>query len=156
MLLRFTGPPVLMTARMHSTPQRPFTSYTRINRRITRVLFFPPDVSANLVVTNDVAWLAQALHADDLMHPVIATACSNLAGLLMNQGNYDTAQELYMHALKIREDVYGVSHSAVATSLTNLANLYLAMGKLDQAEELYIKAMDIDEEVRFGPLDEEG
>eukprot|EP00959_Pyramimonas_sp_CCMP1952_P182530 3817092-Pyramimonas_sp.AAC.1 len=39
MSLRFTGSPVRITARMHSTPRRPSTYYTIILRTIRSVLY---------------------------------------------------------------------------------------------------------------------
>lgn len=58
-------------------------------------------------------------------HPAVAEACSNLAILYNQRGDYKQAQPLYERALSIYEANFGPDHSDVAHTLTDLAVLHL-------------------------------
>ena len=55
----------------------------------------------------------------------MAEACSNLAILYNQKGEYDKALPLYERALKIYEKHFGKDHPEVAHTLTDLAVLHL-------------------------------
>ncbi len=72
---------------------------------------------------------------------------NNLAGLYRSQGDYQKAEEFYLKALKIREEVLGTNHPDTATTYNNLALLYRSQGDYQKAEEFYLKALKITEEI---------
>lgn len=58
-------------------------------------------------------------------------------------GQYETAESLYLQAMKINHSVLGETHPHYATSLNNLASLYQSQGSYEAAETLYLQAMEI-------------
>ncbi|MCK5521695.1 MAG: tetratricopeptide repeat protein, partial [Thiomargarita sp.] len=80
-------------------------------------------------------------------HPDTATSLNNLALLLSNKGDYDSAEPLYRRALAIREKVLGAEHPDTAQSLNNLALLLSKKGNYDGAEPLYRRALAIHKQV---------
>ena len=83
-------------------------------------------------------------------HPSTAMSLNNLAGLLMDQGDFAGARPLYERALAIREKVLGPEHPATAASLNNLACLLHDQGDLAGARPLYERALAIHEKA-LGP-----
>jgi tetratricopeptide (TPR) repeat protein len=60
-------------------------------------------------------------------------------------GEYDEAELLYLHSLRIRENELEKNHPDVASSLNNLALLYDAQNKFAQAEPLHFRSLAIRE-----------
>ncbi|MDZ8029460.1 MAG: tetratricopeptide repeat protein [Nostoc sp. DedQUE11] len=56
-------------------------------------------------------------------HPDVATSLNNLAYLYDSQARYDQAEPLFLQALKIRQQVFGVNHPNTVTVRENLENL---------------------------------
>ena len=63
--------------------------------------------------------------------------------LVMEEGNYSEAEQLFKRSLAIREKSLGPDHPDVAESLSNLAEVYRAQGKYGVAESLYELSLPI-------------
>ena len=75
----------------------------------------------------------------------------NKAGFYQfERAQYADAEQMYRHALIIKEKTLGLDHPDVAVSLNNLAELYRAQGKFSEADPLYRRALAIQEKV-LGP-----
>ncbi|PNW77316.1 hypothetical protein CHLRE_10g431150v5 [Chlamydomonas reinhardtii] len=83
-------------------------------------------------------------------HPDVAEACSNLAILYNQKGEYDKALPLYERALKIYEKHFGKDHPEVAHTLTDLAVLHLEQGREEVGRPLLERALLIQEKA-LGP-----
>ena len=83
-------------------------------------------------------------------HPDVAEACSNLAILYNQKGDYSAAQPLYERALRIWEKTLGPDHTDVAHTLTDLAVLHLEQGRDDVGRPLLQRALVIQEKA-LGP-----
>jgi tetratricopeptide (TPR) repeat protein len=66
-----------------------------------------------------------------------------IAGLYVEQGNYEHAKFLYEQVLKIQTKQLGEFHSSIASSLNNLAFLNNLKGHYSEAECLYKKSLEI-------------
>jgi tetratricopeptide (TPR) repeat protein len=81
-------------------------------------------------------------------HPMSLNSLSNLAHMLMDQGNdLAAARLLFERALAITERVLGPEHPRMATSLNDLALLLHHQGDLAAARPLYERALTINEQV---------
>jgi tetratricopeptide (TPR) repeat protein len=69
---------------------------------------------------------------------------------LYGQGRYDTAEPLFLRALRIREKTLGPQHLDVATNLNALGRLCKDKGEYVRAEPLFERALRIREKV-LGP-----
>jgi tetratricopeptide (TPR) repeat protein len=67
------------------------------------------------------------------VHPDVAQALNNLAGLYDTKGDYAKAEPLYQRALQIWEKALGPEHPTVALALDNLADLYTAKSDIPKA-----------------------
>src|SRR5690242_21521574 len=67
--------------------------------------------------SSDLIW-EQALGPE---HPEVAFPLHNLANLYLEQGKYEQAEPLFLHALQIREQTLGPEHPKVADPLDGLA-----------------------------------
>jgi tetratricopeptide (TPR) repeat protein len=83
-------------------------------------------------------------------HPSTANGLNNLAVLLKDQGEFDTAKLLYERALKISEKVLGPEHPDTALRLHNLARLLEKQGDLVEAQQLLSRSLAISEKT-LGP-----
>ena len=84
-------------------------------------------------------------------HEGIAAATRhNLAGVLVEEGDYEAARPLEEYALAIAVRVYGAKHRYTAASLNNLARLCLRQGDYEQAASLLAEALSI-LEANLGP-----
>ena len=72
-----------------------------------------------------------------------AGSLGDLARVLRDRGNVDSAEVLYRRGLALREDAWGRDHLWVANSLETLAELMLETGRLDATEELLDRSMEI-------------
>jgi tetratricopeptide (TPR) repeat protein len=80
---------------------------------------------------------------------IVATRLSNLAALLTDQGDLDTARSLYERALTINEARLGTNHPLTAASLNNLAGVLRGQRDLSRARALHERALAI-REARLG------
>ncbi len=78
-------------------------------------------------------------------HLDVASCLNNLGLLYKFQGKYETAEELYLRSLSIREKQLGENHPDVALSLNNLGTLYDDQGKYDKSESFLLKSLSIRE-----------
>jgi tetratricopeptide (TPR) repeat protein len=78
-------------------------------------------------------------------HPDTAHSLTNLASVLVDQGDLDGAIPLYERALSIRETRVGADHPDTAHTLHNLANALATQGDLDGARTLQERALAIRE-----------
>ena len=76
-------------------------------------------------------------------HHFTATILNNLAGVLVDQGNFAAAHTHYKCALVITEKLYGPHHSETASRLHNIANLLLREKKFEEARPLCERALKI-------------
>jgi tetratricopeptide (TPR) repeat protein len=68
---------------------------------------------------------------------VSTTASLGLLGtVLIDQGKYEQAEEIYGQALRLRETVLGKEHLSILTSMNNLATVLSDHGKYE-AEEMH-------------------
>jgi len=75
--------------------------------------------------------------------PQIVTPLNNLAALYMQQGRYSDAEQLYLQALSIRNNMSASEDSGTVIILSNLGALYLKEGKYPEAESLCKRALDL-------------
>ena len=87
------------------------------------------------------AAFAEQAESEDLEH-VLRKA----ADYLSLCAQYQQAESLYRHALRIQERLCGPVHEAVATSLERLAQLFKGRGKFEQAEFFCQRALQIREQ----------
>ncbi len=89
-------------------------------------------------------------------HPVYVQSCNSLAGLYENicssaktdkekVDNYSKAEQLYIEAKTIRENILGTENLDYATSCSGLAMLYNVMESYQEAEPLLIETKKIRE-----------
>jgi tetratricopeptide (TPR) repeat protein len=77
-----------------------------------------------------------------------ATRLLNQTGYYLEErAQYSAAEQLYQHALSIRERTLKSDHPDLAKILNNLASLYHSQGKYEQAEPLLQRALLIREQV---------
>ncbi len=77
---------------------------------------------------------------------------SNLATILMTEGELEAAERLYVEALERRKQQHGPEDPDVAVGLRSLGNLYYVQGDLERAEPLLRESLEIRLK-RFGPDD---
>lgn len=73
----------------------------------------------------------------------IADVSNNLASLAKRIGEYSFAEEHYLKALNIYNDVLGDRDLKGADVINNLGSLYLEIGQIQLAEEMYKQSLDI-------------
>ncbi|KAK6438970.1 hypothetical protein LTR95_004834 [Oleoguttula sp. CCFEE 5521] len=66
---------------------------------------------------------------------------SNLGNLYKNQGKLKEAEEMYVRALRGKEEAWGAKHTSTLGTINNLGNLYKNQGKLKEAEEMYVRSL---------------
>ena len=76
-----------------------------------------------------------------------ADACSDVASVYDDIGNFEKALEYSKKALAIREKVLGTEHPSTAATYNNIALVYKAMGDYANALEYNLKALAIREKV---------
>ncbi|MFD9741457.1 FxSxx-COOH system tetratricopeptide repeat protein [Umezawaea sp. NPDC059074] len=85
------------------------------------------------------------------VHPIVATALSNLGGAVRDLGQPADAKPLYERALAIDEVTYGPDHPDVATALNNLGGAVRDLGQPADAKPLFERALAITE-ATYGPV----
>jgi CHAT domain-containing protein len=83
-------------------------------------------------------------------HSLTNFARDNLASLLMDTGDLDSALPLYQKALESRKRTLGPTHPQVGATTYNLGILYGRLGDYDRAKAYYDAALTIFRE-RYGP-----
>ncbi|KAF2687472.1 hypothetical protein K458DRAFT_386288 [Lentithecium fluviatile CBS 122367] len=68
-------------------------------------------------------------------------AFHNLGDFYADQGKLAEAEEMYIRALKGKEEALGLDHTSTLNTVNNLGNLYVGQGKLAEAEKMYIRAL---------------
>lgn len=96
--------------------------------------------------------LAYLESIDEIETLLYAEASDGLASVLKELGKYQEVQELYEHALSIREELLGANDPYTAVSLNNLALYLRSIGEYDKAQPLYERSLAIFEDA-FGPED---
>jgi tetratricopeptide (TPR) repeat protein len=51
------------------------------------------------------------------------------------------AEEMYLRALRGKEEAWGAKHTSTLETVNNLGNLYWKQGKIKEAEEMYLRAL---------------
>ena len=82
--------------------------------------------------------------ADDTEGLLYDNAISLLSRLYQVQGQYQAAEPLLVHSLRILEDKGG-AEGEVATELDALAQLYESQGQFEKAEHYFVRALVINE-----------
>lgn len=77
----------------------------------------------------------------------LGDAKSLLARILRRRGDLDTAEELFLDAIRIVEESEGANHPDIPYFLQNLGTLQRAQGDLDAAEKTLDKAIGLTREV---------
>ncbi|MBO0790571.1 MAG: tetratricopeptide repeat protein [Ktedonobacteraceae bacterium] len=75
--------------------------------------------------------------------PEAASLWHRTATYLQTRAQYEQAEPLYQHAVRLREQVLGPEHPEVAKPLNGLAILYETQGRHVEAERLYQRALHI-------------
>jgi tetratricopeptide (TPR) repeat protein/transcriptional regulator with XRE-family HTH domain len=86
-------------------------------------------------------------HAND---QDLAKVLCKTADYFRDRAQYMQAEPLYLRALSIREQSFGIDHLQVTIPLTGLAIVYDRQGKYEQAEALYLRSLRIREQA-LGP-----
>ena len=87
--------------------------------------------------------IALVVKSHGTRHPEYATALSQLALLLIMQGEPESAEPLLRQSLDVRRDTLGVRHPDFATNLSSLGGLLWARGDLDGAEPFLRQSAEI-------------
>jgi tetratricopeptide (TPR) repeat protein len=87
--------------------------------------------------------ITEAAHGPD--HPTVASRLNNLALVLGDLGQPETARPLLERALAIDEAAHGPDHPTVAIRLSNLATVLRDLGQPETAQPLLERALAITE-----------
>ena len=79
--------------------------------------------------------------------PSTAEAINELAGIVLDSGDFDRAEKLYVEALAIKRRVYGDKHPEIAAALNNVAEAQEQRGDLKGAEANYRAALAMEHEL---------
>ncbi|KAK5702445.1 hypothetical protein LTR17_022300 [Elasticomyces elasticus] len=71
----------------------------------------------------------------------VGDSIHNIAGLLHEQNNMHGAEEMYLRALRGKEEAWGPKHTSTLDTVSNLANFYSNQGRMKEAEEMYLRAL---------------
>ena len=80
--------------------------------------------------------------ANDKFSSSICKVCDVLGSVYVEQGRYSQAEELYLAALKVKDDCSVSGMEYLAVLLGDLADLYRQIGKYSESEILFEKALD--------------
>ena len=61
--------------------------------------------------------------------------------LYSNQGRMKAAEEMYLRALRGKEEAWGAEHTSTLDTSNNLGILYSNQGRMKEAEEMYLRAL---------------
>jgi len=59
----------------------------------------------------------------------------------MNQDKMKEAEEMYLRALRGKEEAWGPRYMSTLNTVNNLAVLYINQGKMKEAEKMYLRAL---------------
>ena len=74
-------------------------------------------------------------------HPQVANRMTKLAWACLENGDHESAEQLFRRELAIKENVHGPEHPNVASTLYGLANTLHGNGDYDGAEQLFRRAL---------------
>lgn len=77
---------------------------------------------------------------DDLSISTLSTI-DNFGLLYRRQGKLQEAEEMYVRALRWKEEAWGAKHISTLSTINNLGLLYKSQGKLKDAEEMLLRAL---------------
>ncbi|KAK3620612.1 hypothetical protein LTR22_025513 [Elasticomyces elasticus] len=86
----------------------------------------------------------------DATQPEVGVSIHNIGHLLHEQNNMHGAEEMYLRALRAKEEAWGLKHTSTLSTVNNLANLYSKQGKMQEAKDMYLRALRGYEEA-WGP-----
>ncbi|TKA63500.1 hypothetical protein B0A55_11221 [Friedmanniomyces simplex] len=86
----------------------------------------------------------------DSTQPEIGEWLHDIADLFSDQNKMREAEEVYLRALRGKEEARGPKHTSTLNTVNNLAILYKNQGKMQEAEEMYLRALRGYEEA-WGP-----
>ncbi|KAK6436815.1 hypothetical protein LTR95_006995 [Oleoguttula sp. CCFEE 5521] len=93
---------------------------------------------------------SQYLPELDSTQPEIGVSLHNIAVLFSHANKMREAEEMYLRALRGKEEAWGSKHTSTLITVNNLAAFYKNQGKLQEAEEMCLRALRGYEEAR-GP-----
>jgi tetratricopeptide (TPR) repeat protein len=79
---------------------------------------------------------------EPLNSPNLAWAYDTFGSLYMNQAKMEEAEEMYIRALRGKEEAWGPKHTSTLDTVNNLGILYKNQGKMKEAEEMYLRALN--------------
>lgn len=132
-------------------------------KRAERDLADEPEVQASVRSTIGCTYMALGLFADAeaqlrralLMrrsvlgenHPDVAGSLDELAGLMMEKGDYSAAEPLYRSALAMNRELLGERNATVATNISNIATLLTNQARYAEAESLCRESLTMTRDV---------
>ena len=134
--------PVLPSPPIPGLPPNAYAELTRLYQTIADLYAAGKYAQAVPVALEYVAWIEK--RADDTEGLLYANAISLLSRLYQVQGQYQAAEPLLVHSLRILEDK-GSAEGEVATELDALAQLYESQGQFEKAEHYFVRALVINE-----------
>jgi len=134
--------PVLPSPPIPGLPPNAYAELTRLYQTIADLYAAGKYAQAVPVALEYVAWIEK--RADDTEGLLYANAISLLSRLYQVQGQYQAAEPLLVHSLRILEDKGG-AEGEVATELDALAQLYESQGQFEKAEHYFVRALVINE-----------
>jgi len=68
---------------------------------------------------------------------------SNFALVMMENGDWNKAEQLFVEVMKMRKKLLGTEHPSTLASMANLASTYRNQGRWNEAERLEVQVMDM-------------
>ena len=93
---------------------------------------------------------AKAGEEADRKNKGLSADLGRLAGLLLDQGRWEEAEDLFRQALEADQEALGQRYRSYTGLLNNLAGAVEAQGRLEEAEQLYRRALAMDRRL-LGP-----
>ncbi|VDB99655.1 unnamed protein product [Peniophora sp. CBMAI 1063] len=72
-----------------------------------------------------------------------ASKIHNEAKRLQKAGNYAAAEQCYLEAIRIRDQLWGVGSTQAALNQNALGEMYVEMARLDDAEHMFQRVLDV-------------
>jgi uncharacterized protein (DUF2164 family) len=105
--------------------------FTSQDYTLRRLIF--PHIKANELYASQIGLIKE--YFDD--------KCNNFALVMMENGDWNSAEQLRMQVMNMRKKLLGAEHPDTLTSMGNLAITYWNQGRWNEAEQLEIQVMDI-------------
>ncbi|KAK5110490.1 hypothetical protein LTR85_001019 [Meristemomyces frigidus] len=74
--------------------------------------------------------------------PEAAGSFHEIGRLYSNQGRMEEAEEMYLRALRGKEEAWGPKHRSTLDTVNNLGILYADQGRIKEAEAMYTRALE--------------